>query len=149
MEDGMIRTRDEVRCTNTPLFLKGDVRAVPDRESIATERAKLAYDEARVLASKSKVHVEWIITADGEGLCPVSYAVDRYGNRDALPKIKKGSKSGSSRSSGKSRSVSNRNDSVDAMIRATGWTGPINSMMRKAAREAIAFRAQVREMGKP
>jgi hypothetical protein len=149
MEDGMIRGRDEIRCTKTPLWLKGDVRAVPDRESSAIERAKTAADEARVLADRTKIHREWIITADGEGLRPVTYSTDKYGNRSSIPKVKKDrSKSGSSRSPGKSRATSNRNDSVDAMIRATGWTGPINSMMRRAAREAIIFRAQVKEMSR-
>lgn len=140
MEDGMIRTRDEIRCTNTPLWLKGDVRAVPDREASAIELARTGKSPEQIFASKADVHREWIITAAGEGLVAIS---SDFSPRKPA-RVSSGQKPKKSRKSG----TQGRNDTVDALIRATGWTGPINKMMRDAARDAIAFRAQVKEMSR-
>lgn len=145
IEDGLIRERNEVGVTAT------------QRDSLATELAKHSTD-----AIKPGV---WFV-AQSDGIA-YEYKLDRSGNEisrraartldmgdDRLPTLARVPKTESSpaakneraaarRVSGKSptsvkTSTPRDTSAVDAVIRRTGYTGPINTAMRRAARDQMS-----------
>jgi hypothetical protein len=128
MDDGTALAHDERRCTPTPLWAKGTILAVPNKQALATEVADVDPERALYIpaAAKAAKKREWVITVDGEGL--VVHANQRPTVRAASSK-KSGQKIPDSQ--------------VDSVIRKTGYTGPIDKRMRAMARDVISHRASL------
>lgn len=156
IEDGVTPSRDEIGVTRVPWDItvtyidsNGVARPLPNRQSIATERKSDSVERIMHRENERNARYGWIVTHDDRDGHLTRLVSDakieskpvRQSRPAPTPKIK---------SVPSARPSSNRSDrarsreSIDAMIRATGYTGPIDRRMREAARDVVAHQTQVR-----
>lgn len=174
VRDGVVRTPAERSVTAIPFhvtvmetdIVTGRERRMPERATLATERARSSSDEPAAIRAPRTASV------DTTGR-PYTFQTDMFGNKinlraerlttdpdgpligriAARPKrVRCSDPRPTGRTAGKratidpdARPVAPRTPvaDIDAMIRATGYTGPINKIMRGLARDAMSHAASV------